>query len=357
MQKSRILAVLFCFIPALSVAATIELAPPIRQVFITPFVWEGMEGPVNQFQEFDFSELPHARITGPIEEGDAQKLADLMMSDISKAMSRGEFNQPLIVSFDSEGGSYQEGLALSDMIRKMNAATYVGPGDRCLSACALAWLGGEYELIRSILWQPTRFLHVDSTLGFHAPFSNEYPQGIGSLDQAGIELVADLFYGLASESIRELQKRINNWKIHPNFIFDFLGKGPNEFLNVDHADLLFRNNITLLAEQPRILRQIGSLEALSVCNYALRTMVEPAANYQNIGNFRGDGINLSNPQELIAFSKDNKPVRIEKGRDGRSRLIVEDLIAGRGPYSCSVENRGDSVRTYPYKAFDERQGE
>jgi len=337
MQKSKFLAALLCLIPSLGSAADIQYAPPISAPYITPYTWESIAELVPQRQSFDFSHLVHVRITGPIEAGDAQRLADLAL-DIHVKRWNADINQWLIVSFDSAGGNYQEGLALSDLIQTLNAATYVGPGDQCLSACALAWLGGREEVLRRILWQPTRFLHVDSELGFHAPFNNEYPQGIGSLSQDGVELVADLFYGLANESIREMQKRLSKWQIRPEFAFELLGKGRDEFLMVDHADPLFRNNFTALAEKSQILPQIGSLEATAVCNYVLRTSVEPAANYQEIGNFGGSGPDFSDPQQLRDFAGGTRSIIFETTSDGRDILIVEDLIPGRGPFKCFVEN-------------------
>jgi len=337
MQKPKLLAALLCLVPSLSSAADIEFAEPISNRYVTPYIWESIAELVSQRQSFDFSDLVHVRVTGRIQVGDAQRLADLTLDDHVARWNQ-DIRQWLIVSFDSAGGNYQEGLAMSDLIQRLNAATYVGPGDRCLSACALAWLGGREEVLRRIMWQPTRYLHVDSELGFHAPFNNEYPQGIGSVNQEGVELIADLFYGLASESIREMQKRLSKWQIRPEFAFELLGKGRDEFLFVDHADPLFRNDFIALAENSRYLPEIGSLEADAVCNYALRVSVEPAANYQEVGNLRGSGPDFSDPQQLREIGNGSRPVMIETTSDGRDVLIVEDLIPGRGPFTCAIDN-------------------
>ena len=336
MSKSKILAALFCAIPTLIPAAEIEISEPISTPLVAPYTWESMERIILQGEHFDFSDYLHIRITGDIAEGDARRLADLALD---KSMSRWnqDINQFIIVSFNSTGGNYLEGLGLSDLIQRMNAATYVGAGDECLSACALAWLGGRQEVIRRVMWQPTRFVHVDGHLGFHAPFNNEYPTDMGSLGQEGIEFVASQFYALANESIRELQKRLTGWQIHPNFAFELLGKGHDEFLLIEQADHLFRNNITALDDNSRFLSQIGSLEALAVCNYALRTTVEPAVDYQDAGNLPR-WPDFSDPEHLLSFGSTSKGDLIEKTSDGRDRFIIHDWIAGRGNFECQVEN-------------------
>lgn len=336
MSRSKILAALFCAIPTLIAAAEIEIAAPIDNPLVAPYTWENMEQVILQREHFDFSDFLHIRITGNIAEGDAQRLADLALD---KAVSRWnqDISQFIIVSFNSTGGNYLEGLALSDLIQRMNAATYVGAGDQCLSACALAWLGGRSEVIRRVMWQPTRFLHVDGHLGFHAPFNNEYPTGMGSLDQAGIEFVANQFYALATESIRELQKRLTGWQIRPEFAFELLGKGYDEFLFIEQADPLFRNAFTALDDNSRFLSQIGSLEALAVCNYALRTTIEPATDYQQAGNLP-IWPDFSDPEHLLSFGAMAKEHMIEKTSDGQDIFVIPDWIPGRGNFECQVEN-------------------
>ncbi|MDF3608189.1 hypothetical protein PE067_19825 [Paracoccus sp. DMF-8] len=214
MPKTDILAAAFCLFPALAPAAEIGFASQITTPFVTPFTWTTMEGVVPQLAGFDFAGLQHIHVSGPIEAGDAQRLTDLLESDAYTG-DRQHGWQSLIVSFDSPGGNYQEGLALSDIIQNHSAATYVGPGDSCLSACALAWSRCRRQTIRAVMWQPSRYLHVDAELGFHAPFNREYPEGAGNLGQAGIELVANLFYDLARESIRDIQARMADWQVRP----------------------------------------------------------------------------------------------------------------------------------------------
>ena len=52
-----------------------------------------------------------------------------------------------IVSFRSDGGSIVAGIQIGEKIRLKGFATVVSTGQRCASACALAWLGGAPRLV------------------------------------------------------------------------------------------------------------------------------------------------------------------------------------------------------------------
>jgi hypothetical protein len=64
-----------------------------------------------------------------------------------------------VVAFNSDGGDLVAGLEIGKQIRLRGLMTLVASGDRCVSACALAWLGGA-----------KRFLQRGSAVGFHATY-------------------------------------------------------------------------------------------------------------------------------------------------------------------------------------------
>lgn len=338
MPKTHILAAAFCLSATLAPAAQIEFVPAITVKLVTPFTWTTMEGVVSQLAEFDFSKLQHIHVSGPIEAGDAQRLTELLESDEYTGDRQGGW-QSLIVSFDSPGGSYQEGLAISDIIQNYSAATYVGAGDSCLSACALAWLGGREQTIRRILWQPSRYLHIDAELGFHAPFNREYPEGAGNLGQAGIEMVANLFYELARESIRDIQARMTNWQVRPEFLVEILGKGPEEFEFIDRAAPLFGNGFTLLADHSRAVRQIGLLEGVAVCDYVLIVTLAPADDYRMI-SLPQMTWDFTNPADLVLLGNGRSHWGAGSRAVDANRITSGWLVAGRGPYECNVRQVG-----------------
>ncbi|MFQ6185822.1 hypothetical protein ACLMJV_28275 [Sinorhizobium meliloti] len=117
------------------------------------------------------------RLSGDIDQGDVQRLdAALKSSGITHAQDPW---RRIVVSLDSPGGSYHEGLDLALAFRRRGLGTIVRSGDQCLSACAIAFLGGtalpkdpnpvsEEDTLPDQL--PERSLEPGAVLGFHAPY-------------------------------------------------------------------------------------------------------------------------------------------------------------------------------------------
>jgi hypothetical protein len=63
------------------------------------------------------------------------------------------------VAFSSDGGSLVAGLRIGEAIRRKGFSTIVPDGQRCASACALAWLGGA-----------ERFIGTSGKISFHAAY-------------------------------------------------------------------------------------------------------------------------------------------------------------------------------------------
>jgi hypothetical protein len=97
-----------------------------------------------------------------------------------------------IVAFDSDGGNLLAGIAIGKTIRVKSLATAVLDEQRCLSACAIAWLGGLPRLMG-------RTAHV----GFHAAYNKEAGRasesGVGNalvgsyLNQIGLSEIAVVY--------------------------------------------------------------------------------------------------------------------------------------------------------------------
>lgn len=99
---------------------------------------------------------------GIIEAVDADKLKAILqkMSDEQKGR----------VCFDSPGGSFAEGIKVAELLAVEGVGTGIESGATCLSACALAFMGGRVPFGGIGTGQLNRFLHVRGALGFHAPF-------------------------------------------------------------------------------------------------------------------------------------------------------------------------------------------
>lgn len=117
------------------------------------------------------------RMKGDIQQGDVQRLDEaLQSSGITHAQDPW---RRIVVALDSAGGSYHEGLDLALAFRRRGLATVVRSGNRCLSACAIAFLGGtalpkdpnpvgDDEPLPDQL--PERSIEPGAILGFHAPY-------------------------------------------------------------------------------------------------------------------------------------------------------------------------------------------
>ncbi|CAN7388913.1 hypothetical protein LJR235_002305 [Pararhizobium sp. LjRoot235] len=125
------------------------------------------------------------RLKGEIDRGDVQRLdAVIQSAGITHAQDPW---RKIVISLDSPGGSYHEGLDLALAFRRRGLATVVRSSDECLSACAIAFLGGsalpkdpnpvgDDDPLPDQL--PQRSLEPGAVLGFHAPYlalpNNDY---------------------------------------------------------------------------------------------------------------------------------------------------------------------------------------
>ncbi len=96
--------------------------------------------------------------SGPIENGDAQRFESIGRS------YNGE-----TICFDSEGGSLPEGQRIFRYIWEHQLKTRVENGQKCLSACAIAFLGGSMQEGTAVIQFMDRKMSANAALGFHAP--------------------------------------------------------------------------------------------------------------------------------------------------------------------------------------------
>jgi len=115
-----------------------------------------------------------------------------------------------VVFFDSDGGALATGLSLGKLINQRGFDTAVEDYTRCLSSCAVAWLGGK-----------ERFMGLNARVGFHAASISKdnhafdakatdvvknYMKKLG-FDQAAISYMTDAPpSSMASFSIRDAER-------------------------------------------------------------------------------------------------------------------------------------------------------
>ena len=79
--------------------------------------------------------------SGPIEIDDAERLSNMLT--LAFRQRHHNLRQPVTVSFDSPGGSLLGGIRLGYALRTLSTHTEIEEGSSCMSACAVAFLGGD----------------------------------------------------------------------------------------------------------------------------------------------------------------------------------------------------------------------
>ncbi len=155
------------------------------------------------------------RLSGPIEAGDADRLA--------REVGRIRFGNGsrARVLLDSPGGSLVEGMAIGRVLAAMPTTVMTdvgGRGDRaadCASACVLAFLGGHY-----------RYLRAGSRLGVHQFYSS---------DEAGMTGAEGIALGQVLSA--EIVDYMAEMRVDPAFLRLMTEPSPEEIRWVPRAEL------------------------------------------------------------------------------------------------------------------------
>lgn len=144
-------------------------------------------------------------LDGDIVPGDAARLKALL-ADLN--MGHSPFT---VLSLDSPGGDFREGIRIAQVLRDGNVATLVERDATCLSACAVAFMAG-YQYHEEVGPFFSRYVEIGATLGFHRPFLTDVsdfdPSMFEGLSQDEINEVMSYeyatFYDLANQLIQEM---------------------------------------------------------------------------------------------------------------------------------------------------------
>lgn len=183
-------------------------------------------------------------LTGPIDGTDATRLVELIESVAGNTTA---------ICLNSPGGSPEGGIALYDVFMSYGVATYLRETDTCLSACALAFLGGsEWGDFR----YNSRRMEPGARLGFAAPLPDttgqDPMQGVAQSYEILRRLVQDQrMLGLSTEFLTDALMTPSD---QPHMV-DTLGRaahaGVELVLPPDavHADDIGRANACAMAFQ------------------------------------------------------------------------------------------------------------
>ena len=366
--------------PSIATAADIFRAPPITDRFVQPFPGPYSGETPGETPNAIFESSPHFRIEGEIEPGDVDKLGALLKEELPNYQF--DMHNNVVISLNSDGGSFYAGLALSDLIASYSVATYVGPGDRCLSSCAIAFLGGQNVYLRGMPQVPARYVHAEGTVGFHSPFSElpltmQIPDGTPFSQSLGGQMAAQ-FYGQAQAAINELARRMEAWQLAPDFVFGMLGMAslPDDtrplherFVLVNNYWALSQTRTTLLAPVANRESDIGIVGASNACNFL--TVANTDRFFLPFG--RGFGYASFVNEDVIAGGKfldrdkNGNPIytpietsgmpvpRINQTiiagltsqnlvpAAGNDSFFFESVLPGAGPIDCNVYRAADGT--------------
>jgi hypothetical protein len=163
------------------------------------------------------------QLSGPIVVGDAQRLKALGSQREGKLILTGT------LCLDSPGGSYKEGIAISELLLDQSMTTIVMPGAVCYSTCALIFMtGGDWQDGRA--WY--RYLQPGAELGFHAPYITRLPNQLYTKDEM------EEVFRFAIKSIRDLTRLGREHHVPDTFLptpilAELLDKGPSELFLID----------------------------------------------------------------------------------------------------------------------------
>jgi hypothetical protein len=147
----------------------------------------------------DNRQLEAIELTGEIQQGDAAKLA----KEVLRLDDRFNVGKQIYVVFlRSRGGNFEEGLRLLRLFRERGLITAIRAGAECLSACAVAFMGGRY-----INWdsgvppESFRVIEPGARLGFHRPWLNLPPAPDATV-------ASELFYKKVAEAYSEASRQV-----------------------------------------------------------------------------------------------------------------------------------------------------
>jgi len=242
------------------------------------------------------------RLSGPIEEGDAEKLRTIL--NRLKAESPPEAGRPLAtIELSSSGGDVYEGLKLGYLFREYTVTTLVRSKDLCLSSCALAFLGGTSRRLepQSV---PGRSIEIGGQVGFHSFYLNTGSAQIepGRDPREGMVKGFSMARGGASA----LMRYAATMGVDAGFVARLLARSPEEWEYID-TDQQF--------------------VALQACPIGLGLpRLSPQAFAANICNHSTGWIGAASPSQARQLSP----------RDARRHMLEQvqgniEAFSGKGP--------------------------
>lgn len=199
------------------------------------------------------------RMTGPIEAGDAERLR-AVLSKLKRSAPGVGSSSPTIAELNSPGGDVLESLKLGYLFREFGVATMVRGGDTCLSACALAFLGGT-ESQSSLKAVASRTVEIGGTLGFHNFYLNTNHPLVSEAVSAKEGVIRGFNEAQGAASL--LLHYAATLGVDPGFVARLLGRPAEVWDYADTAGELIDLNVCLAGTLPQ---PSPKASAVNICN-------------------------------------------------------------------------------------------
>ena len=210
------------------------------------------------------------RLTGMIETPDADRLRSEL---VKLRQAGGDRNDgPLaVLELSSKGGNLLEGIKIGYLLREFGVATLVRHGDACLSACALAFLGGTGRR-QGASAEPARILEIGGQVGFHN-FSVNVAWVLSETRSDPARGIARGF-DLARAGAAQMMRYVTDMGVSPGFVAGLVALPPEQWQYVETA----ADFLDLGIEPRGTWPSAGRLEvqAANVCSRAIGQPVDPS---------------------------------------------------------------------------------
>lgn len=213
------------------------------------------------------------RLTGMIEEGDADGLRKIL--DRLKSAELRTPGRPLAtIELSSNGGSVYEGVKIGYLLREFDVASVVRARDSCLSACALAFLGGTSSHSGPNV-NPSRSIERGGQVGFHNFVLNPDSLQLGPVKDPREALLKGFSEARGGASV--LLRYASSIGVDASFLARQLGRPPDQMEYIDTAGQFVMLQVCPLSlDRPQASRaQI----AANICNHSTGWL-DPAASPQ-----------------------------------------------------------------------------
>ncbi len=175
--------------------------------------------------------MSRIRIVGPIEEGDDRRLAEIL-ARVTRSDGPDQKGRRIVAELSSSGGDVYAALKMGYLFKKFNVATLVRARDLCLSACALAFLGGTASHL-PYHYMPDRSIEIGGQVAFHNFFINRNSPSLSRATDASSGLV--LGFALARGGSSLLVGYATAMSLDSGFIARLLARPPEVWEYVDVA--------------------------------------------------------------------------------------------------------------------------